>query len=284
MPIQPRDFEVIRRLVESDSGILLPTDKSYLVEMRLERLARDEGRSLEEILDGLHAGWAAMQSRVVDAMTTNETFFFRDVFPFQVLTHEVLPALIRARQDRRRLRIWSAACSTGQEPYSLVIAIRESCPELLGWELEVLATDLSQRALERAREGWYTAVEVHRGLTQKQVEQYFHPDGRGFRIEPSLRQAVEFRQMNLVQKLPPLEPFDIVFIRNVLIYFDIDTKRRVVSEVESVLRPDGALFLGNGESLQGFDTTIERRGLGKAGYFQRSGPTPPPGGRKTIPL
>lgn len=194
--------------------------------------------------------------RVVDALTTNETSWFRDREPFNALTSVVLPELIAARSGTRQLRFWSAACSSGQEPYTISMILRDNLPA--GWRTEMLATDISTDMLARAEAGRFSQLEVNRGLPAQLLVRYFEREGTNWRVSDALRQGISFRQLNLSAPLPPMNPFDVVFLRNVLIYFDVETKRSVLRKIASVLRPDGWLFLGSAESTIGIDDGFER--------------------------
>jgi chemotaxis protein methyltransferase CheR len=201
---------------------------------------------------------------VVEAMTTNETFFFRDKIPFDHLREAILPALVQARASRRSLRIWSAASSTGQEPYSIAMCVKEFAG-LAGWRVEILATDLSQEVLEKSKAGLYSQFEVQRGLPIQMLVKYFTQAGELWQLNADIRGMVQHRQLNLLQDLSQLGTFDVIFCRNVLIYFDIDTKVGIFDRLSRMLEPDGVLALGAAESVVGisdaFRPNPERRGL-----------------------
>ncbi len=260
MPITAAEFDYIRDLVRARSAIVLEPGKEYLVESRLAPLARAEGYdSIAGLVGQLRKpGSQQLQNQVVEAMTTNETSFFRDVHPFEALREHLLPELIERRAGERALRIWSAACSSGQEAYSIAITIREHFPELGAWDVRILGTDLSTEMLERAREGKYAQIEANRGLPSKMLVKYFEHKGAGWQVKPELRAMLEVKAMNLVEPWGPVPRMDLVFLRNVLIYFDVPTKRAVLERVRSVLRPDGYLFLGAAETTMNIHERFER--------------------------
>jgi chemotaxis protein methyltransferase CheR len=266
----PRAFEFVRRLVYTETGIVIDEGKEYLVEARLGPLARTEGlASIDALVQSLRTGVApGLQRKVIAAMTTNETTFFRDTEPFRLLEGTVLPALIEARRDVRRLRIWYAACSTGQEPYSVSMLVRESFPELLQWNLHQRATDISDDALERARAGRYTQIEVNRGLPAKLLVKYFEKHGQEWRIHDVITQMVRFEELNLNGPWPPQAKYDVVFIRNVMIYFDVEAKRRILGRMYDLLEPDGFLFLGAAETTFSLDDRFERMDVRGAGCYR----------------
>lgn len=270
MTISGSDFDFVRRFIRDEAGIVLETGKEYLVEARLTPLAQAQGFAhasslIEEIRRGSRS---PLSRRVVDALTTNETSFFRDVEPFEVLRTEVLPSLISARRATRALHIWCAAASTGQEPYTLAMLIDEHFPELRAWQVTILATDLSSDALARARDARYSQFEINRGLPARYLIKYFDKVGLEWQLHDAIRQRVEFREMNLTRPWPPMPQADIVFLRNVLIYFDVETKRDVLARVRRILRPDGYLFLGAAETTVNLDDAFRRAPWGRASCFQ----------------
>jgi chemotaxis protein methyltransferase CheR len=263
--VTPMDYEFLRKLLKERSGLDLSSDKQYLVESRLNPLARRVGLSgIEELVAKIRSGAEALTSEVVEAMTTNETFFFRDKIPFDHLRQTVLPELVQARANRRSLRIWCAASSTGQEPYSIAMCIKEFAP-LAGWRVEIVATDLSQGVLEKSRAGIFSQFEVQRGLPIQMLVKYFTQTGELWQLNADIRAMVQHRQLNLLQDFSHLGTFDVIFCRNVLIYFDQDTKINIFDRLARVLEPDGVLALGAAESVVGvsdaFRSCPERRGL-----------------------
>ncbi|HKB00759.1 MAG TPA: protein-glutamate O-methyltransferase CheR [Gemmataceae bacterium] len=264
------DFDYVRRLVRDRSGIVLEEGKEYLVDARLTPVARqcDLG-SVSDLIGRLRAGPdAGLATRVVEAMVTTETSFFRDLHPFQTLRATVLPDLIRRRRDERRLAVWFAACATGQEPYSFALLAREHFPELIGWRLDLLATDLSAEALARARAGVFTQLEVNRGLPAALLVRYFRQHGATWELTEGIRRMVEFRELNLTRPWPVLPRMDLVFLRNVMIYFDVDTKKTILARAARVLRPDGYLLLGGAETTLNLNESIRRVEQLKGGFYQ----------------
>jgi chemotaxis protein methyltransferase CheR len=265
--VTPADFEYLRRLLKERSGLVLSADKQYLLESRLLPIARRRGAAnLGELAQRLRApGAEGLVVEVVEAMTTNETFFFRDKLPFDHFRDAVMPALVKARAAERRIRIWCAAASSGQEPYSVAMLVKEMAGRLAGWRVDILATDLSTEMLERARAAIYSQFEVQRGLPIQYLVRHFTQAGDLWQIAPGVRAMVDFRQLNLLHPFGYLGPFDVVFCRNVLIYFDQPTKSDVLARIAAVTAPDGYLLLGAAETVVGltddFKPHGERRGL-----------------------
>jgi len=256
MAISKADFDYIAQLTRSESAIVLEAGKEYLVESRLTPIAEQQGfgslgafidkmRSTSE-LNGIH-------HLTIDALTTNETSFFRDFHPFESLRKEILPRIIEKRAAAKQLTIWSAACSTGQEPYTLAMLIQENFPQLADWKITILATDLSPTVLKVARLGHYSQFEVNRGLPASYLIKYFSKKEDRWHISPKLKQNIQFTSMNLIQPWPILPPFDLVFIRNVMIYFDVETKKLILNRIRNCLLPHGYLFLGGSETTLNLD-------------------------------
>ena len=247
------DFAVIAAFLKERSGLIITQDKTYLLETRLSAILRDHQLAgLPGLAEHLRRpGPSAVKSMVVDAMTTNETSFFRDSHPFDTLRQSVIPGLIERRAGTRSLRIWSAACSTGQEPYSLAMMMKDNFPILGGWKVEIVATDLSPTVLDRAREGLYSSFEVQRGLPIQMLIRHFDQEEPYWRIKREIRQTVSFRPLNLLEDFSALGQFDIVLCRNVLIYFDQPTKTKILGNIARRMVPDGALLLGGAESVFG---------------------------------
>ncbi len=262
----PLDYDYLRKLLKERSGLDLSAEKQYLVESRLLPLARRSGlEGISELVGKLKGGAEALTSDVVEAMTTNETFFFRDKVPFDHLRETVLPSLLSARANRKSLRIWSAASSTGQEPYSIAMLLRENEQALAGWRVEIVATDLSQGVLEKSRAGIFSQFEVQRGLPIQLLVKYFTQIGELWQLNADIRAMVQHRQLNLLQDFSHLGKFDVIFCRNVLIYFDQDTKATIFERLAKTIEPDGFLMLGAAETVVGitdaFKPCAERRGL-----------------------
>jgi chemotaxis protein methyltransferase CheR len=275
MALTQAAFDYLRVLVRERSAIVLEDQKGYLVEARLGPLARREGfASLDALVDHLRSGRrdGGLHQKVVETMTTNETSFFRDVHPFEQLRLEVLPELMRRRAAERRLDVWCAACASGQEPYSVAMLLREHFPTLAGWDVRVLATDLSLDVLERARQGRYSQAEVNRGLPARLLVKYFVKDGADWQLKDEVRRMVEFRQVNLVGPWPAAPPQDVVLLRNVLIYFDEAARRSVLGKVRRLLRPDGRLFLGSAETTINLDDAFERVQHGRSICYRLARP------------
>lgn len=270
MTIKSADFDYLSNLVRERSAIVLEHGKEYLVEARLTPLAGREGfGSLEALIAHLRANhFNGTHRKVVEAMTTNETTFFRDLNPFEMLKKVLLPALIEKRQAARSLTIWSAACSSGQEPYSIAMLMRENFPALASWDVRILATDISQEMLARTCAGRYNQMEINRGLPAALLVKYFERQGLEWQIKPDLRAMLEVRELNLAEPWTQLPPVDVIFIRNVLIYFDIEMKKLVLRKLRQVLRPGGYLFLGGAETTLNLDSAFTRVNYDKAICYQ----------------
>jgi chemotaxis protein methyltransferase CheR len=263
----PLDYDFLRKYLKQRSGLVLTADKQYLVESRLLPVAREAGHaSLGDLVEALkHGSDETLTARVVEAMATNETFFFRDKIPFEHFRSIVMPALIAARRSVRSIRIWCAAASTGQEPYSLAMCLKDMAAELAGWRIEMLATDLCADVLEKARQGLYSQFEVQRGLPIQLLIRHFAQVGELWQIAPELRAPIKFRQLNLLSDFSHLGVFDLIFCRNVLIYFDQATKIDVLDRLARVVAGDGFLVLGAAETVVGltdsFKVVGEKHGL-----------------------
>jgi chemotaxis protein methyltransferase CheR len=264
--VTPLDYDYLRRLLRERSGLVLSPDKQYLVESRLVPVARKAGLAgLSELVGKLRRADERLTVEVVEAMTTNESFFFRDKVPFEHFRDTIMPALLVARAAQRRIRIWCAAASTGQEPYSLAMTLKEMKDRLAGWRIEILGTDLSVEVLEKAKAGIYSQFEVQRGLPIQLLVKYFSQVGDTWQLAPEIRAMVQYRPLNLLGDFSALGPFDVVFCRNVLIYFDQNLKIDVLNRLARVVEPDGYLSLGAAETVVGltdaFKLMPDRRGL-----------------------
>ncbi len=266
----PETVDYVRRLVHETAGIALDPSQHYLVRARLEPLAQREGFSSIEALvtDLRRRPRNHMHARLVDAMLNTETSFFRDVHPFAVLRDPILPELIAARRTTRSLAIWSAACASGQEPYSVALLVREHFPELRSWDLSILASDLSQAMLSRAPLGVFSNAEVNRGLPAPLLVKYFERRGMDWQLDEDVRRAVRFRQINLLEPWPPLPAMDVVLLRNVLIYLDEPARWTVLARVRHILRPDGYLFLGAAEGALGLNNGFEAVRMGRTTCYR----------------
>jgi chemotaxis protein methyltransferase CheR len=266
--VTPLDYDYVRKLLRERSGLVLSADKQYLVESRLLPVARRAGMAgLTELVQELRRGSKVepLVTEVVEAMTTNESFFFRDKLPFELFRNAIVPELIAARGTSRRIRIWCAAASTGQEPYSLAMSLKEMGEAVAGWRIEIVATDLSNDVLEKARAGIYSQFEVQRGLPIQLLVKYFSQIGDTWQIAPEIRAMVAFRPLNLLADFAHLGMFDVVFCRNVLIYFDQETKISVLERIARVTDRNGYLALGAAETVVGltdsFKPVPDKRGL-----------------------
>jgi len=260
MKVGPLQFAFFRDLLRKRTGVVIDSAKEYLVVARLMPIVRQRKiPSLDTLIDRLGKGIdPSLERDVLSAMMTHETSFFRDKSPFETL-RSLLPALIARRRPHKQLTFWSAACSTGQEPYSLAMLLNEHARDLLGdWRVRILATDYSETVLDRAREGVFSDLETGRGLPPQFLSRYFRQLQGKWSISQDCRRLVEFRCLNLNDSWPMMPPCDVVFLRNVMIYFDIRTRAALVERVRKVLRPDGFLFLGGAETLIGMNTGYER--------------------------
>ncbi|KUL25961.1 CheR family methyltransferase [Actinoplanes awajinensis] len=280
MTLSQSDFSFVSNLVRKEASIVLAPGKEYLVEARLIPVARAVGAAnVNEFLADLQRRPnPQFQRKIIDALTTNETSWFRDREPFSALTDVVLPELVKSRAATRKLRFWSAASSSGQEAYSLAITMQENLPA--GWNYEIQGTDISHTMVERASKGEYSQVEVNRGLAATQLVQYFERAGAHWRIIQPLRRNVSFKHMSLTAPFPPMQPFDVIFLRNVLIYFDVATKRQVLQQAAKLLRPDGWLFLGAAETTIGIDDNYERVAAGRTSAYRIRNAVPAGAGRR----
>ena len=268
-----QDFDFICKLLKERTAIVLEPGKEYLVENRLAPLVhRHQFASISELVAQLRSEPFAngLQTQIIEALVNTETSFFRDHTPFESLRKVVLPDLIRRRQNQRCLNIWCAASSTGQEPYSLAMLLREAFPELLRWHISFVASDLSQEMLARAREGRYSQMEVDRGLPAAYLVKYFEPQGASWQLKEALRSMVQFKEINLAQSWPLLPPLDLVLLRNVMIYFEVETKKAILARIARLLRPDGYLLLGGVETTFNLDDSYKRVDL-KSGFYQLVG-------------
>jgi len=261
-------FAFLQRFVHDQAGVVLEAGKEYLVQSRLAPLVeRERLSSIDDLCARLASpGNASLAREVVEAMTTNETFFFRDIAPFESLKREVLPELVRSRDARKRLRVWSAAASTGQEAYSLAMLLLEA--GLPGWRIEILATDYTERVLARARAGRYSQLDVNRGLPAQLLVRYFDRVGAEWQVRDAVRSMVTFEQFDLRAEMRGFGPFDLVLCRNVLIYFDRETKRSVLARIAQAMEPDGLLLLGAAENVINMDVDLRPKMFGRTTFYQ----------------
>jgi chemotaxis protein methyltransferase CheR len=273
MPLSPVDFQYVSQLVRQRSAIVLEPEKSYLLEARLSPLAKAEGHaSLEAMIAFLRAQPNnGLHRKVVEAMTTNETSFYRDLHPFDALRTTVIPEVLKQRASQRELTIWCAASSSGQEPYTIAMTLREHFPELASWTVRILGTDISGEMVRRSKEGKYGQLEVNRGLPAALLLKHFEKRGMEWQVKPELQRWCEFRELNLIEPWGPLPRMDIVFLRNVLIYFDVQTKRTILDNVRKVLHPWGFLFLGGAETVINLGDGFERVPVDRSGCYRLKG-------------
>ena len=249
----PENFDFIANLIHQESGIILTQEKTYLIESRLTPIGRNHSsQNIDEFIDILRKkANKDIIKEIVNSMTTNESLFFRDQKPFNNFQNIVLPNIIKARHNKKTIRIWSAAASSGQEPYSLSILLKEISAQIKQWKIEIVGTDICTNVLERAKLGIYSQFEVQRGLPIGLLMKYFSQSSEGWHISDEIKSMVTFNYFNLMNDMKELGNFDIIFCRNVLIYFNQDTKRQVLNQLASIMAPDGYLFLGGAESLLG---------------------------------
>ena len=265
-----QEFEVIRKLLHERSAIALDPSKRYLVESRLAPVLRRLNlSSIADLVVQLRGRPVnGLYRQIVEAMVTTESSFFRDHHPFEALRKVVIPDLLERRRADRKLHIWCAASSHGQEPYSIALLIKEHFPELAGWKVSLLASDLSREVLARAREGRFNQIEVNRGLPAALKVKYFEQNGADWQLKPAIRSMVDFQEINLAQHWPSLPPMDLVLIRNVMIYFDVETKKTILGKLTRLLKPDGYLILGGAETTINLDNSYRRVEPLKAGLYQ----------------
>ena len=263
----PGDFQFIADLLKKRSGLVLASDKSYLLESRLMPVARKHGlKGLDELIQAVRkSGEGPLVVAVVEAMTPTESFFFRDTKPFDLFRDHVLPPLIESRAAKKSFRIFCAAASSGQEPYSLAMILKEAAAQLQGWKIEIIGTDISTEILNKAKAGLYSQFEVQRGLPIQLMMKYFEKQDDQWLISQELRDMVTYKEYNLLNDLLPLGRFDVVFCRNVLIYFDQETKGKVLDAIADLMPEDGTLFLGGAETVLGiserFKPMPDQRGV-----------------------
>lgn len=271
MTVTRAEFEYVRTLIHERAGIVLEEGKEYLIESRLGPLADKEGfDTLAEYLGRLQRdAFNGSHRKLIHAMTTNETLFFRDIRPFELLRTRLIPELLAVHAADRHITLWSAACSTGQEPYTVAMLLREYFPQLQGWNVRLIASDLSTDVLARAIQGCYSQLEVNRGLPARFLVKYFTRQGEKWQIRDDLRRMIEFREMNLTEAWSFLPKIDIIFMRNVLIYFNHATKREILGKAAPLLPPYGYLFLGSAETTMNIADEFEPLPGVSAACFRR---------------
>jgi chemotaxis protein methyltransferase CheR len=270
MSISMVEFDYLRDLVLKHSAISIESGNEYLAESRLAHIAIVEGHASVGALLAQMRGrpFGPLHRKVLDAMTNNETWFFRDLHPFEMIKRRVLPELLEKRKIIRKLNIWSAASSSGQEAYSLAMMLEEEFPELRNWTIRILGTDISSAILNRARSGRYSQMEVNRGLPAPMLTRYFQREGLEWVVKDSIRNRVTFEPINLAKLWPPLPAMDIIMLRNVLIYFNVDVKKQILAQIRKVIQSDGYVFLGCAESTINLDDKFERIVYEKTGCYR----------------
>jgi chemotaxis protein methyltransferase CheR len=260
MPLADSDIDYLRGVIADQSGNVIAPRQVYMLEQRLNPLAETLGLANIEALVGelRRSHDSTLKTKIAEAVTVNETSFFRDSHPFEALRTSIIPELVRKNEAKRSIRIWCAAASTGQEPASIAMTIREAFPELSNWKIDIVATDLSEEVLARCRRGSYSQLEVNRGLPARHLDRFFERAGSEWMIKSEVRNLITFQRLNLTKPLPFMSQFDIVFIRNVLIYFDQPTKTDILKRVHKSLTPDGYLFIGSAETVIGMGLLYRR--------------------------
>lgn len=271
--MKTENFNFVRDFLRLRSGIVLEEAKAYLVQARLGPVVRRFGLdSVDSLIEKLRRSpEEELHREVLEAMVTTETSFFRDVHPFETLKSVIIPRLIRARRETRELHFWSAACASGQEIHSLAMLLRENFPELQGWKLMLLASDVSQEMLDRTKRGLYSQLEINRGVPTRLLVRYFNREGLSWRLDESIRSMVDVRKLNLIEALPYLPKMDIIFLRNVLIYFDMETRRAIIDKISRHLKKDGYLFVGGAETMIGLNDTLRRERISNTSVYRLAG-------------
>jgi chemotaxis protein methyltransferase CheR len=273
MQVTAEDIQFVAKLVDELCGVVLDDSKAYLVESRLADVAKASGcASYRDLCQkARYAGDPTLQARIIDAITTQETLFFRDAGPFDAMRHKVMPELIDGKAKTafpRRVRIWSAACSTGQEPYSIAMTLCDTIPGIASWDISILATDISDAAIKAASMGWFAKHEIQRGMKTESLMKYFVEQRGGWKIKDQVRAMVAFQRRNLLQPFTGIGPFDVIFCRNVAIYFDAARRRDLFHRLAERLTPEGYLFAGASESLLDLGPRFGPRNHCRATYYQ----------------
>ncbi len=270
MTISANDFQYISKMVQDVSAIVLEPGKEYLVESRIQPLAKKEGfGSIEELVSKMRREpQNGLITKVVDAMTTNETSFFRDIHPFETLKNHIFPDLIKKRETAREINIWCGASSSGQEPYTTAMLLRENFPQLLSWKVKYISSDISHDMLERCKKGIFSQLEINRGLPATLMVKYFERHGTEWQIKEDMRKMVDFRYTNLSENWPAMPKMDLIMLRNVLIYFDVDMKKNILGRIRNLLKSDGYLFLGAAETTMNLDDSFERMDYKQSGCYR----------------
>ena len=272
MALSTLDVNFLREVVAEKSGNVISQRQVYMLEKQLLPLAETEGmEGVEQLVVELRkTNNQNLKTKIAEAVTVNETSFFRDIHPFETLYKVVIPNLIKKNQNQKQLRIWCGASSSGQEPYTIAMVIREHFPELVNWNVKLLATDLSEEMLDKTSKGEYTQIEVNRGLPVKKLVKFFDRKGTNWVAKPTLRDMIECRRLNLTQAWPYMGKFDLMFIRNVLIYFDPDVKKDILQRATKLLNPDSYLFIGTSEMVIGMGLPLEREKINETVCYRPS--------------
>ena len=270
MAVNPADFDFISKIVREQSAIVLEKGKEYLVESRLMPLVHQEKlESLENLVKQIKMKpRGTLKDAVIEAMTTNETSFYRDIHPFETLKKEIFPELIEKRKTQKELNIWCGASSSGQEPYSLIMLLKNSFPQLNTWKTNFSASDLSNQMLNRCKSGIYSQLEINRGLPAPLMVKYFERIGTEWQVKEELRKMIQFRIINLSENWPMMGTLDLIMMRNVLIYFDVEMKKNILGRIRKLLKPDGYLFLGAAETTLNLDENFERMPFKQSGCYR----------------
>lgn len=257
--MKQEDFDFLSSIIKKRSGLVLTKEKAYLLESRLMPIARKMNlKDLEELTKVVREkSDEKTLEAITEAMTTNETFFFRDQKPFDQFRQVIIPHILKVRAAKRSLRIWSAACSSGQEAYSLAMILSDEAAKFAGWKIEIIGTDLSQEIVDKAKQGVYSQFEVQRGLPVTMLVKYFRQDGEKWLISDKIKSMAQFKTLNLLTDWGPIGTFDVIFCRNVLIYFDQPTKAKILERMAQIMPPDGSLFLGGAESVLGITDKLK---------------------------
>jgi chemotaxis protein methyltransferase CheR len=270
MAVNPADFDFISKIVREQSAIVLEKGKEYLVESRLMPLVHQEKlESLENLVKQIKMKpRGTLKDAVIEAMTTNETSFYRDIHPFETLKKEIFPELIEKRKTQKELNIWCGASSSGQEPYSLIMLLKNSFPQLNTWKTNFSASDLSNQMLNRCKSGIYSQLEINRGLPAPLMVKYFERIGTEWQVKEELRKMIQFRIINLSENWPMMGTLDLIMMRNVLIYFDVEMKKNILGRIRKLLKPAGYLFLGAAETTLNLDENFERMPFKQSGCYR----------------
>jgi chemotaxis protein methyltransferase CheR len=270
MAINPADFDYISKIVREQCAIVLEKGKEYLVESRVMPLVHQEKlESIEKLVRKIKSDpRGSLKDAVIEAMTTNETSFFRDIHPFETLKKVIIPELLEKRKLKKELNIWCGASSSGQEPYTLVMLLKNEFPQLNTWKLNFSASDISNQMLNRCKSGIYSQLEINRGLPAPLMVKYFERIGTEWQVKEELRKMIQFRIINLSERWPMMPQLDLVMMRNVLIYFDVEMKKDILGRIRKLLRPDGYLFLGAAETTLNLDENFERMPFKQSGCYR----------------